>query len=89
MKIKKINWHVVIFACAFFSILFMYKAQAQISDSALLALMQKTYSQLESFRADFDQELLHIESKATQNQQGFILYQCPNNLRRERLIDVT
>lgn len=60
-------------------------AQAALEAGPIVQGLQKTYAQLQSFRVDFQQRLIHLESGNEDVRKGSLLYSKPLLVRWETL----
>lgn len=69
--------------CAFFTLCLLAPGASAADISATVKKMQAAYAAMQSFRADFTQELLQRESGMTEKRQGVILFRKPLFVRWE------
>lgn len=69
--------------CAFFALGLFAQSASAADISATVKKMQAAYAAMQSFRADFSQQLLQRESGMTEERHGVILFQKPLHVRWE------
>ena len=69
--------------CAFLALGLFAQSASAADISATVKKMQAAYAAMQSFRADFTQELLQRETGMTEKRQGVILFQKPLRVRWE------
>ena len=69
--------------CAFLALGLFAQSASAADISATVKKMQVAYAAMQSFRADFTQELLQRETGMTEKRQGVILFQKPLRVRWE------